>query len=285
MSNILKTYQKSVEKAQAELALATTIVGNLPFCVEPSELNTFGYCAEATIKFDKVENLEELYATLPGVPTVALMGFSNTVKPASMMREEEKTYAHQIPVHPFHITKEGKSWWTVIEGHLVKVVAITEDVLPDLVVPLTAIAVRAGGYSTHAFTSTPKQVTLKPVEVVNGIPQFKAIIDWFYEFFSSHGQLPHENSQECSVIRDRLFAACQQATGLDIQSLGMNSRRRDTVEVRIYALTDESVEPSYSAGKDHSTGRPRMFYDFSVSTLSNKTLLIQEIPLEVEQEL
>ena len=124
-ASLLKQYEDAKSKAEAELGFITNLIEHLPEGVEPERINTFGYCADATLVL--AGSTVEMLKALPPVPTTVVVGDSPTIKPTEMLRDQDRgmrTLAFPIVVRNPGNKKEGPSqarWWAHVGSQLVEI--------------------------------------------------------------------------------------------------------------------------------------------------------------------
>jgi hypothetical protein len=117
---------KKLAVARAQHEKATLLLGQLPAQTpEPSVLNTFGYCADYGLWFNRPELVQQLLELYPPIPLVDLSGGSRTQKPLAYVRDNERSDS-LLPLHPV-VYKGGVGeareavWWTSLPCGMVQV--------------------------------------------------------------------------------------------------------------------------------------------------------------------
>lgn len=156
----------NLNKAQAEHDKLVKVLDALPAGTPvPSEVHTFGYCADYSLHFEGVGLVETLLKLYPPLELLNVRGGAQSQKPRKYLRESEERDA-LLPLHPVlrkgSSSKESVIWWTTLAGVDVQVHvdgAQPDEGCPDL---------ERYHADTHRYTSGHSTFYIRRLAPVDG---------------------------------------------------------------------------------------------------------------------
>lgn len=136
VANLLERDLAELEKLSKGIALKQEILSALNDDLMPDDLMSFGYAADATLKYTSGARTVDLLKLLKPIGLVKLDGFSS-VKPESKLQNNEKGEV----VFPVSIVNDTYRWWTELAGRTLAIEVSSKDIPSN---PFAVIDLRFG---------------------------------------------------------------------------------------------------------------------------------------------